>query len=290
MAKPITNAAKVVKGSVVGRIRSSVCRGWRVGQDGTPFTTPGIGGISYNVKLGDSAFGLSGDHIEPGVSLHNPDKDESDYLNLLSCVGNEAVVMDGLGKGQKGYVIGKHSGAEDVMIHFPDEALPLLCPGDKVLVRSHGQGLKLIQHEEIAVMNIDPALFDRLDICDNGDGTLTVPVAAVIPPYLMGSGIGSVNPYRGDYDIMTHDPGQMSRLGLDRLRFGDLVLLEDCDNRFGRGFLTGAVSVGVVVHSNCYLAGHGPGVVVLMAAQKPLIKPRITREANLIHYLPPFEA
>ena len=40
-----TNKEKVVKGSVVGKIRPNVCRGWRVAQDGKPFLTPGIGGI-----------------------------------------------------------------------------------------------------------------------------------------------------------------------------------------------------------------------------------------------------
>ena len=108
-----TNKEKVVKGSVVGKIRPNVCRGWRVAQDGKPFLTPGIGGINYNVKLGDCAFGLAGDHIEPGVSLYHDNKDFSEYLNILSCIGNEAVVMSGEGKGKRGFVTGKHGGAED---------------------------------------------------------------------------------------------------------------------------------------------------------------------------------
>ena len=32
---------------------------------------PATGGISYNVRSGDSAFGWSGDHVEPGVSIRN---------------------------------------------------------------------------------------------------------------------------------------------------------------------------------------------------------------------------
>ncbi len=284
-----TNKQKVVKGSVVGKVRPSVCKGWRVGQDGTPFLTPGIGGSSYNVKLGDCAFGLSGDHIEPGVSLYHPQEKDSEYLNILACIGNEAVVMDGCGKGKRGFVTGKHGGAEDVMVYFEDETLDLLCPEDKVLVRSWGQGLKLPDYPDISVMNVDPNLFENLGVEENGDGTLTVPVAAVIPPYLMGSGIGSGNPYRGDYDIMTHDAEKMKELGLDKLRFGDVVLLQDCDNLYGRGFLTGAVTVGVIIHSDCYLAGHGPGVTVIMAAQKPLIKPKISDKANIIYGLPAFE-
>ena len=171
------------------------------------------------------------------------------------------------------------------MIYFEDETLDLLCPEDKVLIRAHGQGLKLIDYPEISAMNIDPELFEKLGIEENGDGTLTVPVAAVIPPYLMGSGIGSNLPFRGDYDIMTHDPAKVKELGLDKLRFGDIVMLQDCDNMYGRGFLTGAVAIGVIIHSDCMLAGHGPGVTVIMASQKPLIKAKVVADANIINGL-----
>ena len=193
--------------------------------------------------------------------------------------------MSGDGKGRKGFVTGKHGGAEDVMVYFEDETLDLLCPEDKVLIRAHGQGLKLIDYPEISAMNIDPELFEKLGIEENGDGTLTVPVAAVIPPYLMGSGIGSNLPFRGDYDIMTHDPAKVKELGLDKLRFGDIVMLQDCDNMYGRGFLTGAVAIGVIIHSDCMLAGHGPGVTVIMASQKPLIKAKVVDDANIINGL-----
>ncbi len=50
--------------------------GWKVDHKGNPFLLPGIGGITLNVQAGDSAFGLAGDHIEPGVSctanMENP--------------------------------------------------------------------------------------------------------------------------------------------------------------------------------------------------------------------------
>ncbi len=40
--------------------------GWKVDHNGVPFLLPGIGGITLNVGVGDPAFGLAGDHIEPG--------------------------------------------------------------------------------------------------------------------------------------------------------------------------------------------------------------------------------
>ena len=77
----------------------------------------------------------------------------------------------------------------------------------------------------------------------------------------------------------------MKELGLDKLRFGDIVMLQDCDNMYGRGFLTGAVAIGVIIHSDCMLAGHGPGVTVIMASQKPLIKAKVVDDANIINGL-----
>lgn len=280
-----TNRDRVVMGSVSGTIRPTVCANWTITQWGEPKMVPRIGGITYNVKLGDPAFGWASDHTEPGVSIRNQDADDSNYLNILSCIGNEAKIMDGEGKGNKGFVTGIHGGAESVIIHFEDEILDLLCPGDKILVKAYGQGLVLMDYPDIHPQSIDPNLFEQLNIRENGDGSLTVTVAAVVPPQLMGSGIGSNNPYRGDYDIMTHDEETVSRLGLDQLRFGDLVLLEDCDNVYGRGYLKGACALGVVVHSDCQQAGHGPGIVTILSCQKPLLKAEISTEANIKNYM-----
>ena len=44
------------------------------------------------------------------------------------------------------------------------------------------------------------------------------------------------------------------------------MALEDCDNCFGRSYRRGALTVGVVVHSDCFVAGHGPGVTTLFTA------------------------
>ena len=281
-----TNKDRVIKTAVVGKIRQHCCADYTVTPKGEALVLPGIGGIVYNAKIGDPAFGWAGDHIEPGVSVYNPDKRDSDSMNILACIGNVAVVMDGDAKGAKGYVTGKHGGAEDVMVYFDDDTLDKLCIGDKIQIRACGQGLRLVDYyEDIKAQCIDPELLEKLGIEENGDGTLTVPVAAKIPPYLLGSGMGAKNAYRGDYDIMTADEGVIKELGLDKLRFGDVVLLEDADNMYGRGYMKGATSIGVIIHSDCVLAGHGPGVTTVLACQKPLLKGKITPDANIANYL-----
>jgi hypothetical protein len=101
----------------------------------------------------------------------------------------------------------------------------------------------------------------------------------------MGSGIGAASAYTGDYDIMTGDLDALKEAGLENLRFGDLVLLIDCDNRFGRQYKKGARTLGVVVHSNCILSGHGPGVAALLSSSEgEMLVGRHDESANLAHY------
>ncbi len=275
-----TNKDRVVKGAVIGEIRPTCCRGYTVGQSGEAIVVPGIGGITYNVQLGDSVYGWACDHVEPGVSIYNKDQKDSDSLNFLACVGNQAKIIEGDAKGKIGYVLGHHGGAENVIIHFDPAILDDLCIGEKIQVKAWGQGLEMTDYPDIIVHCVDPDLFDKLGIEENGDGTITVPVTATVPPYLMGSGLGATN-RKGDYDIMTADRDAIREFGLDKLRFGDLVLLQDCDNNYGRGYLKGAVSIGVVIHSDCVLAGHGPGITTIMSTNKPIIKAKIDENANI---------
>ncbi|MCJ7624868.1 MAG: DUF4438 domain-containing protein, partial [Anaerolineaceae bacterium] len=85
----------------------------------------------------------------------------------------------------------------------------------------------------------------------------------------------------GDYDIVTGDPETMKEYKLDQIRFGDIVALLDHDNRYGRDYRKGAITIGVVVHSDCKLAGHGPGVATLMTCATSLIEPVIDPKANI---------
>jgi len=76
---------------------------------------------------------------------------------------------------------------------------------------------------------------------------LEVPVTTMVPAVCMGSGIGSAHVAKGDYDIMTSDPETVEQFGLERIRLGDFVALMDHDNRYGRAYRKGAVSIGIVV-------------------------------------------
>ena len=254
-----------------------------------PFILPGIGSITLNIQVGDTAFGWAGDHIEPGVSCTantlKPTEHPNDSLQLYACVGNTATVVSGEAKGAVGHVLGHHGGSEHVIVDFPRAVKEKLTYDDKIIIRAQGQGLKLLDFPDIMLFNLDPALLERLRITQTAEGRLRVPVTTFVPAACMGSGIGSPHVAKGDYDIVTSDPDSVAEYHLDQLRFGDFVALMDHDNRYGRAYRKGAVTIGVVVHSDCLRAGHGPGVTTLMTCKTALIEPVLDPRASLADIL-----
>ena len=285
------NLEKLVKVAVVGEVASPLQRpGYQVSHDGQPFNLPSVGGITYNVKIGDLISGWIGDHIEPGVSTYNKEckegrvSSENVGYNTLACIGNEAKLISGQTKGSKGIVTGMHGGIEHVLIDFPDNVLAKIAYGDKTQITAFGLGLAIENFPDIKMFNLDPALLLKINP-KIIDGKIQMPVVVKIPPYLMGSGLGAGPVSSGDYDITMADEATNKRLGLDKLKFGDLVAIEDTDNSFGRTYRPGAVTIGIVVHSDCVLAGHGPGVTTIMTSRSGKIEPVINKEANIGYYL-----
>ncbi len=280
------NRDKLVAISVQGEVsHPKSVYPYRLTTDGQAVVLPGTGGITYNKKIGDSCMGLMADHVEPGVTLKRGDAVENGGLNVLACVGNTARVVSGDAKGAMGYVTGKHGGAEHVMVYLPEDALEKMAVGDKVLIKGFGTGLQIDGYPEVKVMNLDPDLFEKMGITETDDGVLEVPVAVEVPAHLMGSGIGSNTAYRGDYDIMTADPEAYEQCNLGKLRFGDIVALRDCDTTFGRGYLKGAITIGVVIHSDCVIMGHGPGITTLLTCKTGKVRPKLVEKANIADYL-----
>ncbi len=215
--------------------------GYRVDGDGHAFLLPGMGGVTLGVRVGDPATGHAADHLEPGLSVWHPDPAANHALQYLTCVGNEVTVLiDGRPKGrvlgQHAYVLVDLDGAESVV------------PGDRVAIRARGQGLRLLDHPDITVKNLDPDLLLRLPVETLPDGRLRVRVAARVSSAAVGAGAGMVSEF-ANTDLM----------GVTDVRIGDLVVLEDQDHRFGRGHRAGYVAVGVISTGDCRLFGHGPG-------------------------------
>ncbi len=286
-----TNRDKLVCQSVIGEITSPLgsVNPYRIDPEGHSDVYPGVGGITYNLRVGDPAGDLFADHVEPGVSISNFTQYQGQpgpnrALNLFSCVGNTATVVSGEAKGKTGRVTGKHGGIEHVLIDFDPKVLDKLVIGDKIQIKAYGCGLQLTGYPGIKVMNLDPALLDAMPLGSLKNGRLAVPVTHEVPARIMGSGIGASHSHSGDYDIQLFDAPTVEQYGLDDLRLGDMVAIIDADATYGRIYKTGGVVIGIVVHSNCVLAGHGPGVMVVMSSAEGRISPIIDSKANLKHY------
>jgi hypothetical protein len=285
------NTNQLVKLSVTGEVNHPTLRktGYVISSSGEAKVYPSVGGISYNVRIGEPATGWMADHVEPGVSIVNSGKSFGEYspnsaLNILACIGNKGTVISGEAKGASGYVTGKHGGIDHVMIDFDPDVMDKLAIGDKFLIKSYGVGLKLADYyPDILVMNIDPELLPKLNI--QAGEKLKIGVTHQIPAKLMGAGIGSTSAHSGDYDIQIFDEKAIEEYRLNELKLGDMVAITDSDASHGWIYREGAISIGVIAHSNSVISGHGPGVNTVLTSPAGKIETFLDPEANLRNFL-----
>lgn len=285
-----TNSEQLILTAVEGKPVYPSANGWRPSHDGKAVLLPGVGGITYNLKVGDSAYGWAADHAEPCVSAtasyEQRDKGINLAFNYYACVGNKARILTGEAKGAEGIVTGTHGGCEHVMIDFADTVLQSLSLDDKIQIAAFGQGLSLVDFPEVRIWSLAPELLQQMKIeADTEAGLLRVPVTAMIPHQLLGSGLGRTDGFKADIDVQTSDPAVITSLGLDQLKLGDFVALMDTKSYFGWSFSSGAVTIGVVSHTDSVTAGHGPGITTLLTSEKGQITPWIQSDANLGRYL-----
>ena len=284
-----TNRERLITMSVMGLVVSPGYPGipaipHQIDREGKPRLLPSLGGIVYNVRIGDSVYGWAGDNIEPGVAIKAPDAAANEALNVFACVGNEAVVMSGGAKGAKGTVTGKSGRfSEHVILHFAADVLDNLAFGDRIIVRACGVGMTIDAFPGIRLKSLSPTLLESMRLEENA-GKLTVPVTAIVPPELMGAGAGLTSE-GGAICIQTLDGNALLRNGLDTLCLGDMVALADYDSSFGHGYLKGSVGIGVVSSTDGIKAGYGPGVTLLMTAPRGEIDPLVAGQVNIIDIL-----
>jgi Domain of unknown function (DUF4438) len=176
-----------------------------------------------------------------------------------------------------------------VLADFPEAALQVMAPGDVVTVVAVGQGLALADHPDIVVKNCDPGLIDRMPGGTDTGGRLEVHVAARVPAEAIGAGAGMISEY-ANTDLMGayQGLGDDLSLGLESLRIGDVVCLQDTDHRFGRGYRAGFLTIGVISTGQCMLFGHGPGPSSLMSGPAEAFSIVLDRAANLASWLHPW--
>ncbi len=202
------------------------------------------------------------------------------YLNNLS-IGNEVRILSGEAKGEKGVVIGKFGSY--VLTHFEDDTLRKLSVGDSIHVKAYGIGLKIDGYDDVVAHSVTPEVLERMDIREV-EGKLEVPVVKIIPEEIVGQGSG-MSSLSGNWHIQTCYPPDIHDNKLDELRFGDLVLLENFQTDYGKGYYRGGATIAVVCSGPSDISGLGIGVTPILSTRFGKITGRIEPEANIGKYL-----
>jgi hypothetical protein len=274
-----TNKDELMTIAVRGTVAPShVTTFYQTTWDGKAKLALGIGGINYELKLGENVFGwASADRATMGVATVG----EQTSWTTFTSVGNEVTVLDGVARGEKGVVIGKF--ADYVLVHFDDETLEKLTVGTALQARASGVGLEIEGYEDVFTHGISAETIERMDI-EEKSGRLEFPVVKEIPADLISHGHGQ-RALSGSWDIQTSYKPDIETYGLDELRFGDLVLLKDVQADYSRGYYTGGASIGIICSTPSDLPGMGIGVTPIVSSRFGKLTSRIDPTANIAKYL-----
>jgi len=270
----VTSEPRPVAVNLLGVVEHPALDGgpWRIDRDGAPYVPLGDGGIVLDLQLGDSVFGLAGDHAAPGACLTHPDAAARHALSAYACIGNTARVRTGRAAGARGVVLGQRGEEGRVIVGFGQADLARMRPSDQVAVRAFGQGMRPEGlRPDVMVMNLDPDVLALLPVAvpDRHDAAVTVGVRMSVPSKLAGNGIG--RPAAGwDLDLQL-PPGPD---GIGNLLLGDLVAVTDLDARWNMGYRRDWVTVGVAVHGGSPLPGHGPGITPVLTGPAGALRPQ----------------
>ncbi|MFN8622650.1 MAG: DUF4438 domain-containing protein [Chloroflexota bacterium] len=282
-ARPRDDREHLVRVAVAGQVAPA-----RLGHDlpwtdvdGRPVVLPGNGGVAIGVHAGDPVDRWAGDHLMVGATIEDPEGNPAvaGPLHQLACLGDRVRLGDGT---LLGVVAGKRGGLAPgflppqlVSVEAPDERLATLLPGVRVVLEAVGRGLSLSDHPDIGVLNLSPALLDRVPLALR-DGALVARVRATVPARAMGPGMGQ-DPWIGDIEIA--DPTALSPAVA--LAYGDLVAICDLDGRVSRYRRPGHVAIGAVAHGPSPAAGHGVGLTVILSGPSAALSVELDDDASL---------
>ena len=274
-----TNRDKLLTIAVQGKVApSKIATSYTTTWDGKAKLAIGVGGINYELKLGEKIFGwASSDRATMGVATTGEGGAWTNYTSI----GNEVKILGGEARGEKGVVIGKFENY--VLVHFEDEVLEKLTIGTSLQVKASGIGLEIEGYKDVFSHGISPETLDRLGIKET-NGKLEVPVVKEIPALIMGQGAGRGS-LSGNWHIQTCFPPDIKKYGLNELRFGDIVIMQDIQTDYGMGYYKGGATVGIICSTPSDISGLGIGVTPILSSSFGKITARLDPTANIAKVL-----
>jgi hypothetical protein len=180
----------------------------------------------------------------PAYSIRNPDERENGALTALPASATTRLSSAGTPGARAALWTGFHGRHEHTILYFDGQTLEKLLPGDRILIRGVRPGASARGFSRrYSARGLTRAFWRIWALLSGTADWSSRRCARTRASYRGGTGHG-LGAQRG---LRYHDgrPRGALRHGLEKLRFGDVVLLENCDNTYGRGYLTGAVSVGL---------------------------------------------
>jgi len=274
-----TNKDKLLMIAVQGKVApTKVATSYATTWDGKVKLAIGVGGINYDLKLGEKIFGwASGDRATMGVATTGEGGAWTNYTSI----GNEVKIMGGESRGEKGVIIGKFENY--VLVHFEDEVLEKLTIGTSLQVKASGIGLEIEGYKDVFAHGISPKTLEKLGIKEK-NGKLEVPVVKEIPAVIMGQGAGRGS-LSGNWHIQTCFPPDIKKYSLDELCFGDIVIMQDIQTDYGMGYYKGGATIGVICSTPSDISGMGIGVTPILSSSFGKITARIDSTANIAKVL-----
>jgi uncharacterized protein DUF4438 len=280
MAPAPINDNELLRTVVVGDVTSPELPSmnpYEVSADGAPFVPVGAGGVCYTVKVGMPARGWAADQVEPAASIANASPPANEALSVFACVGNRAHVRSGTAAGAEGVVVGKHEAFhayKHVLVHFADDVLEQLVPGDTIRVAACGRGLTVDGFPDVACHSLGPELWQAW-APEAADGRLRMRVTHVLPPEVVGMGSGRVSAVTSV--ALQPEPAG----GLEHLRIGDLVAIREWDAAYITGYHEDRLTIAVVTTGDSPSLGNGPATTVLLSGPAGQLEPVVDAGANL---------
>ena len=225
---------------------------------GRPIMLPGMSGVVVNARVGDLVFAWAADHLEPGVSAGCAERGRHQALQFLACVGNVVRVLSGPAAGAEGT---RHRQARVRPRRLPARRRSSCWRRATACSCGRRAGAAAARLPGRRRAQLQPGARRGMGVAVSADGRLRVEVAAEIPAFLMGAGLGMSSEW-ANCDVMFTRRETVERHGFEDVRLGDVVVMHDQDHRYGRGYRKGMLAIGVVAHGGYGgVPGHGTGVV-----------------------------
>ncbi len=123
-----------------------------------------MAGIVYNARVGDPAYGWAGDHVEPGREPRPPRLRRRPRHALSGLYRQRGLC--GQAARRAAPTASSRANTPGCWSILPPDVLELLTVGDRIVIKTCGRGMKLLDHPGVLVKKAGPNLIEQWGLRD----------------------------------------------------------------------------------------------------------------------------